>query len=191
MRGKIFFITIGMLFSVLANALSSDLKQKYPYTVLTNDYGILNETDLNGDLDIVFPAKKFPNGRLFSLYWQCFPRNDVRISLRDIGYSSYDIDDNDSELTIEAYTKSATHQYGMRRNWPVMSNEDRFNQYQKLMRGQKYICLQGTYFFYKDVITNEKKERVYFWTFEKMKSMKGCESYFQGRCHEKRIKLKR
>jgi len=180
---RLFFIIISISFPLIVNALSADLKKKYPYTVLTNDYGTLNETDLNGDFDVVFPAKKFPDGRLFSLYWQCFPRKDIRISLRDIGYTSNSLDENDSELTVEAYTESATHQYGMRRDWPVSGNEKNFNRYQRIMRGQKYICLEGTYFFYKDTVTDGKKRRIYYWTFEKMKTKKGCESYFVGRCH--------
>jgi len=184
---KLFFIMI--LFPLLANALSSELKKKYPYTVVTEDYGILNATDLNSHLDGVFPPTEFPSGKHFFLYWQCFPRKDVRISLRDIGYSSHNLDENDSALTIEAYTEFATHQYGMRRDWPVTSNEENFNRYQKIMRAQKYICLEGTYFFYKDTVTDGKKRRIYYWTFEKMKTKKGCESYFVGGCHDKKMKV--
>lgn len=170
-----------LLAPLTANSLNSELKEKYPYTLLTDDYGILNEKDLSHHPGF-FPPTKFPEGKLFSLYWQCFPRTKVSISLRDIGYSSYNIDDNDSELTIEAYTSLGTHLYGMRRNIAVRGNIKAFNEYQQIMRGQKYICFQGTYYFYKDSITNGKKHRTFFWTFEKMKTNKGCESYFQGQC---------
>jgi len=182
---KLFFIIAGILFPIAVNAINLDLKKRYPFTVLTDDHGILTDTDLNSHLDGVFPPTEFPSGKHFFLYWQCFPTKDVRINLRDIGYSSHHLDENDSELTIEAYTGSAKYQYGMRRDWPVSGNKKNFQRYQKIMRGQKYICLEGTYFFYKDVATDGKKERIYFWTFEKMKTKRGCESYFQGGCHEK------
>ncbi len=186
MNLKLFFI-VGIVFPLIANAISLDLKKKYPYTVLTDDHDILTAVDLNSHLDGVFPPTEFPSGKHFFLYWQCFPRKDIRISLRDIGYSSNHLDENDSELTIEAYTESAIHQYGMRRDWPVSGNEENFNRYQKIMRGQKYICVDGTYFFYKDTVTDGKKTRIYYWTFEKMKTTKGCESYFVGGCHENNV----
>ena len=172
------------LFPLIANALSVNLKQKYPYTVLTDDYGILTKTDLNSLLDGVFPPTEFPSGKHLFLYWQCFPRNNIRISLSDIGYSSYNLDENDAELTIEASTASGTHQYGQRRNSDVSSSVTVFNQYQKLVQGQKYVCLEGTYFFYKDKVIDGKKRRIYYWTFEKIKTKKGCASYFLGRCHD-------
>lgn len=178
-----------MLLPLITNALSSDLKKKYPYTVLTDDYNTLSAVDLNSHLDGVFPPTEFPSGKHFFLYWQCFPRENIRISLRDIGYSSHNLDENDSELTIEAYTESATHQYGMRRDWPVSSNAENFNRYQKIMRGQKYICLEGTYFLSKDTVTDGKKRRIYYWTFEKMKTKKGCESYFEDGCHKNAKKV--
>jgi len=183
MRQKIYLAILMLLLPLTANSLGSELIKKYPYSVLTDDYGILNEHDLSRPRGFT-PPRKFPDGKLYYFYWQCFPRKDVRISLRDIGYSSFNIDDNDSELTIEAYTISETHQYGMRRDWPVRGNEKAFDGYQKIMRGQKYICLQGTYFFYKDSVTDGKKNRTYYWTFEKMKTKKGCESYFEGRCQQ-------
>ncbi|OAI48875.1 hypothetical protein AYO45_04005 [Gammaproteobacteria bacterium SCGC AG-212-F23] len=177
------------LFASSVCALTTDLKQKYPYTVLTDDYGILNGRDLDSKLDGVFPPTEFPSGKHFFLYWQCFPREQVRISLNDIGYSSFNLDENDAELTITVYTSSGAHLYGNRRNSAVSSSIKTLNEYQRIMRGQHYICLEGTYFFYKDSVTDGKKMRTYYWTFEKMKTMKGCVSYFLGKCHDKKIKV--
>jgi hypothetical protein len=186
MKHTTFFALALYLLALPVMALSPALKQKYPYSVLTDDYGILTETDLNSLLDGVFIPTELPSKKHFFLYWQCFPRKDMRINLKDIGYSSYNIDENDTTLTIEAYTPEGTHLYDMRRNAAASANIDVFQRYQKLVRGQQYICLEGTYFFYKDVVTDGKKRRTYYWTFEKIKTKKGCESYFVGRCHEQK-----
>lgn len=183
-RFSCFSAIIWCLLPPIANGLSASLKQHYPYTVLTDDYGVLAEVDLNTRLDGVLPPTGLPREKQFFLYWQCFPRKNVRISLSDIGYSSYHLDENDAELTIEAYTSTGIHLYGRRRNAAASANTRVFKQYQKLVRGEQYICLEGTYFFYKDVATDGKKRRTYYWTFEKIKTKKGCESYFVGRCHE-------
>ena len=178
----IFLLFINLYFPT-AVALSAVLKQKYPFSVLTEDYGILNEIDLNSDFDgIEFPKNSPKNGD-FYLYWQCFKRDDVSIILRDIGYSSFNLDENDAELTITAYSHGEVHLYGMRRNWPVSDNEKQFNHFQKLVNKQNYICLEGAYFYYKDKIIDGKKERIHYWTFEKLKTKRGCASYFLNGCH--------
>ena len=183
MKYKLILILILCCFPFSCYALSASTKNKYPFSVLTNDYGILNTIDLNSELDGVYPADRLPSRGHFYLYWQCFPREHVSFSLRDIGYSSYNLDENDSELTITAYNRKGTHQYGMRRNSAVSSNMKTFNQYQRLVRGQKYVCLEGMYFYSEDRVIEGKKERVHIWTFEKIKTRKGCESYFYDRCH--------
>ncbi len=48
-RFFVFLIMIIIPFMNIAYAVSKIAKQKYPYSLLTNDYGILNENDL-GDL---------------------------------------------------------------------------------------------------------------------------------------------
>ncbi len=69
-------------------AINSTIKKKYPYTLLTEDYGILNENDL-----AVYargkPLRPFnlENSGAYN-YWQCFPREKVTVFLEDMGYSS-------------------------------------------------------------------------------------------------------
>jgi len=46
----------------------------------------------------------------------------------------------------------------MHRDWPVSGNEDEFYRYQKDNARSKYICLEGTYFLYKDTWLMEKKD---------------------------------
>lgn len=82
------------------------------------------------------------------IYWQCFPRDSITISLDDLGYSPEDDPDSsikyngedDAKLIIIAQGKHGIiHKYVMWGNYPISMTEKRFNIYLKLMRGEKNI----------------------------------------------------
>lgn len=177
-------LVISIFVSYEANALNAALQKKYPYSVLTDDYGILNQVDLNSVLDGVYPPTSFPQKYSAYIYWQCFPREHVKIAIEDIGYSSMNHDENDAEITITAFSKDHTaHKYGMRRDWPVFSQEDRFNQYEKIMQAEKFVCIAGSFNESEEKTVNGRSYKTNYWVFEKMKTKKGCEAYFENGCH--------
>jgi len=185
MKQKIIFILILLSWIPCSTYAVTDItKKKYPYTILTNDYGILNERDLyDGLKSEPFSLESPPKDAYAHIYWQCLSREDVSTTLEDIGYSSYPSDDNDGMLIITAYVKPGiSHKYATRRNWPIMGVEERFNRWLKLMKGEKYVCLAGRFGFREEKVTLGKKQQVYVWVFERMKTKKGCDSYFIGDC---------
>jgi hypothetical protein len=165
-----------------ALAISKEAQKKYPYSVLTNDYGILNEKDLDTYKMGVKPPPFLPKGPYGYLYWQCFPRDRISISLKDMGYTSEDIggEENYSVLKIMiSDDSSGYHEYSMRRVWSTSTYEDRFKLWLKLMKNEKYVCLLG------DFVNRETIKGVVsqHWVFEKIKTKKGCDSYFANDCH--------
>src|SRR3990167_7522745 len=196
MRQKIFCIALAMfLFPLTVQALDATLKQKYPYAVLTADYGILNEVDLDSELDGVKHPPRFSTKIKGYLYWQCFPRDSVTIDLEDFGYSPEDDPESDikyngennSTLTITAQGKRGIlHRYVMWRNFPLSLTEDQFNAYLKLMHEEQNVCIAGTYLEKEiKIIKGEmgaSKRKIYYWGFKKIKTTKGCEAYHQGGC---------
>jgi hypothetical protein len=198
MRQKCLFIILSIfLFPFVAHALSADLKQKYPHAVLTSDYKILNEIDLNSELDGVKHPPSFSTKAKGYIYWQCFPRDSVRISLEDLGYSPEDDPEsnikyngeNEAKLTIVAQGKRGImHKYVMWGNYPVSTTISRFNAYLKLMNGEKNICIAGSYLEKETRKTvgeiETSRQQVYYWGFEKMKTTKGCEAYHRNGCHD-------
>lgn len=191
MRQKICFIILAIfLFPLTAQALSAVLKQKYPHTVLTDDYGILNEIDLHGELDGVKYPPLFSTKTKGYFYWQCFPRDSVTLALEDLGDSPEDDPESDikyngennAKLTIYALGKHGIlHKYIMWSHFPVSLTENRFNAYINLMRGEKYICIEGSYLEKEErKIVGEietRRQKIYYWGFEKIKTIKGCEAY--------------
>ncbi len=185
MKRRIIIFTLILIFSnqYRADALNAAARQKYPYELLTDDYEILKEEDLNTYKEGVRPAPFSPKEGFGYIYWQCFPRDHVSINLEEMGYSSEDIGwhENYSNLKITAYSKPGVfHDYIMRRPWPVTIYEKRFNLWIKLMKGEQYVCLAGSFIKHEEVIKNGAKQQLYLWEFDKIKTKKGSDSYFKG-----------
>lgn len=179
--GVLFFL-IGI--SLSASAVTVDARKKYPYPLLTDDYSILNESDLAaytwGMRPRPFTDKEISGGYN---YWQCFARDAISITLEDTGYSSKYVSRKDtlSELKIEVWAKlGVVHRYEMRATLPFHTYEKEFHTWHKLMKGEKYVCLAGSFDDKKQKIENGKTILVYSWTFDKIKTKKGCDGYWDN-----------
>lgn len=120
-------LVLWFLFFSKAEAITADAKKKYPYPLLTEDYGILSENDLAaytwGMKPRPFTEKEDSGGYN---YWQCFPRDAISITLEDQGFSTEDVGWKDtlSELKIEVRTKTGViHHYEMRAIRPFQTYE--------------------------------------------------------------------
>ncbi len=171
-------------------SISQNIKSKYPSVLLTEDYDILSENDLAsyslGIKPVPFSAKR----RSDYQYWQCFPRERVSLILKDKGFSSEDIggEDNYGDLQIEVWLDGLiSHQYFMRRPSSVVGYEEIFNRWQRLMKNEKYVCLGGRFTHYEEKTENSLKKKIYSWTFEMLKTKKGCDSYFLNQCNHARM----
>jgi hypothetical protein len=179
---KLLVVILGLSF-IFCNsviALEARLQKKYPFLLLTDDHGILNENDLS-------PYTKKLNYKKFSgkssglEYWQCFPRNQVCVTLRDMGYSAEEFAPTDTmaDLKITAYSKpNIFHTYYMRRAYPIRAYQEHFTRWQRLMKSEKYICIAGSFDEHKEEMIDGLKREENSWTFDKIKTRKGCDSYF-------------
>ena len=57
-----------------------------------------------------------------------------------------------------------------------------FKKWQKLMKNEKYVCLAGSMGRTEKKTKHNKLHIKYLWIFEKIKTLKGCDSYFTGQC---------
>lgn len=169
-----------LILSFKTFAVSLVAKKKYPYPLLTNDYGILNEQDLACYARDIPPRPFNSQNSGEYNYWQCFPRNKVLITFLDMGYSTEDVgwEDTLSDLKIRIYvTPTIIHEYQMRRPWPVSEYLPRFKLWHKLMANQKYVCFAGSFSEKKEVIEEAIPREINYWIFEKIKTKKGKDSY--------------
>src|SRR5438045_4124490 len=154
MRFVTFFITIFIVFVNVAYAVSDKAKEKYPYPLLNDDHGILSENDL-ASFTWGLKPKKFTSSEGTTgpyNYWQCFPREQVMVTLSDMGHSSDELGwkKNVASLGVDVLTnkdirdnEDIKHTYEMRAHWTIAGYQKRFNKWLKLMEGEKYVCLAG------------------------------------------------
>ena len=175
----LFIICVGVALGAFAIPLS--VKEKYPTSLLTNDYGILNARDIENYTHGLTPRPFTVEGTSGAyIYWQCFPRERIVVTLKDTGLSSDDFGwrDNIADLQIRVtINPDFVNQYNMKKRLTVTDFEKRFNKWRNLMKGEKYICLAGSFMFRERKIEDGKEKEIYQWVFEAMKTKSGCDSY--------------
>lgn len=124
-----------------------------------------------------------------AIKWQCFPVKDVTVTLEYIGMDDIlEPTGHTGDVTIIAYTDElenggykVRHEYGMRRRWSYYAAEDTFHELQKILAKQEHVCIAGG--LISDERDTYKKQDVHEWIFEKMRTKKGCHSWFEGGCN--------
>jgi len=168
MKNNIYFLLTFILLSqsnVLAKNYS--LANKYPDLILTNDYGILSETDILFDIQ---------EGRGSAL-WQCFPLKDTKFNYK----SWLEIDDPDAKVVevnrfcdfnITVKAKDLNHFYYDRRARYLYTCRLFQKKWKELTKNQSYVCLNGS----SGTISGKGKS----WLWNKAKTKNGCISLFSG-----------
>jgi len=120
-----------------------------------------------------------------AIKWQCFPAENITLILEDIGAD--EVIGRTGDVTIIAYTNElgygdyqVRHEYSMRRRWSYYAAEDTFHKLQKILAKQEYVCIAGG--LISDERDTYKKQDVHAWIFEKMRTKKGCHSWFADGC---------
>jgi len=70
----------------------------------------------------------------------------------------------------------------MRRIWPIPVYLEKFKVWLKLMRKEKYVCIAGSSPFRERDLIKAGRKNTISWTFEQLKTKKGCDSYFENNC---------
>jgi len=177
----VFFFVLYLSFS--CHALNEILKKKYSLLLLTDDYGILAETDV-AKYQRSMKYEKFSGKHDGLVYWQCFPRDKIEITLTDMGYAAEEFDKTDTiaDILLTAYKKPGVkHTYVMRRAYPISAYHEIFMRWEKLMKGEKYVCLAGEFISHEEKMDDGVKTEENSWTYDKMKTNKGTNSFFVER----------
>ena len=186
MKDRIIFLILLVLAFSRTWAISANINKEYRYTLLTEDYDILTDNDLAA-YTWGMPPRPFDGEESGGYnYWQCFPREHISMTLEDFGYSSEDIEWKDtlSDITLLASNKPGVfHEYTMRHIHPTSFYEKKFHLWRKLMKGEKYVCLAGSYGSIEKRTQDGNTQEIHYWTFDKIKTKKGCDSNFMGDCH--------
>ena len=152
------------------------VKNKYPYSLIGDDFGILSEADLAANTCDVQP-QPFAIGSE-SMYWQCFDSKVVKFLCDSNGT----VDPHEGVMgliVLSAHKKNTWHEYIARRPWQIADCRQFGRSFIKTIKGTHHVCIAGSSPENKGALS---KSNTTTWIFEKYKSSKGCESYFYGNC---------
>lgn len=174
------FLATSTLFAKNIGKFSS----KYPYNLLTFDYGIVTNDDLAYDNHGRRIGPYNPENSVSALYWQCFPVDDVEAGFKawvgSDGMDRYDAIHTMCTIEISINLNNDPQVFADRRGHQIDFCLDFTNAWKKLTKNQKVVCISGEGGeFYQDADTKRHK----LWTWNKFKTKKGCYSFFAGDCN--------
>jgi hypothetical protein len=82
-------------------------------------------------------------------------------------------------MTVRVTEQAGQHEYIARRAVGVSSCARYRSDWLRISEGEKYACLSGPY---NDQEENSGGKTSSYWVFDKVKTRKGCVSYFEGEC---------
>jgi hypothetical protein len=151
--------------------------------LLTEDYGVLSWDDLaTANLDCIHPFPMNTPDEKDYRHWQCFPSKEVVLQ-----YHSWPGDEPGSyscDGDIWVHSKGEHHNYGFRHAWDLKSCIEALNIWKKLAQNQDAICLLGTPAGEPEMEKiNGKVILVNGWVWDRIKTKKGCDSFWEGECY--------
>jgi len=143
--------------------------------LLTSGYGILTDEDL------AINAWSGVGKR-----WQCFPVHAVKPEMR-IWEDSDDInlihqDFKLCSLQIRAVRNEELQIFGERRAYGIGRCHEFMKNWEMLIQGESFVCINGEREFMGEEIDGNIKKLIRHWTWDKIKTKKGCFGYFGREC---------
>lgn len=178
------FNFILLIFLAVSNvAFAPEKSTRYPYGLLTSGYGIVTEDDLAYDAQNRASTPYDPTKDFNSLHWQCFPVSAIKqISRSWLGMDGAENSDNIYKMCaieIEIQFNGERQFYVDRRGHRIAYCKEFSQSWNQLISGEDIVCLNGDGGEYQK---DKDGSRYKLWTWEKVKTRKGCDSYFAGEC---------
>ena len=151
-----YFLTFLLIIRLNLSGISPEVLKKYPYQLITNDYGILNESNLKKYTEKVNvePFKGNFNGLD---YWQCFPTKNITVWYEKETDDPYDkMKRGDAHITI-SITPAIIHDYVPRRSFSSDFAKKKVSIWKHFIQNQQYACIGGIYVALTIKLKTEKK----------------------------------
>jgi hypothetical protein len=177
-------IIFSFLFSVNTTALEKkahlqELKELFPYALLTDDFGILNKDDLKMNQCIAEPSPFSEDNSTFYPYWQCFEIKNAKIVCEGKKYSTEE-KSRMTMLVLSGTRNNELNEFISRRPIKLKTCQLYLRDWAKFTKNEKHICISGDFINSEINKTGQKKK---VWIFDRYKTKKGCDAYFRGTCN--------
>jgi hypothetical protein len=151
-------------------------KSSYDYDLLGEGFGIIGREDIAIN-DCQATPRPFSIESTSYQYWQCFEVKQSRLYCDGKGY-----DESEKKwmtvMVISGIKEGSLHEYITRRAIPLTECQVFEQDWKRLVENEKYVCVSGSF----NRKENSKGQWKSNWTFDRFKTKKGCESYFEGGC---------
>lgn len=177
MRNRILFYIIILTILNACTILEKSNKNYYT-TLLTSGFGVLNKKDIeSASAEMVKPVPPYSPNSSYK-YWQCFQARSVSLKCRSWRDDKMMMGEGD----IKVYSNDVQHEYGFRRAWEIENCKSHLNYWLKLTKNSKVVCLLGEPAGQEEKVVDGKKIIIKGWVWDRLKTKKGCDSYFEGDC---------
>jgi hypothetical protein len=149
----------------------TELKSKYPYGLLNDDYGVLTLNDLALNACRIKPEAFVPGALHPYEYWLCFESKSILATCEDQNFSNED--GHVGRVEVDAQDHQITYQFIESRPWPIRDCRRFVKSLKNLMRGTSYTCISASYIGKEERNERGQMERVGI--FRRLKTKKGCE----------------
>jgi len=190
MRQKVGFFLCALLITGCSNSSKKlsehegELRSQFPFGLLTADFGILTSDDLAINTCVARPVPYSDESTSYS-YWQCFEVKSSKLFCDGNGYDETE-KTRVTMMVISGILEGERHEYITRRPVPLSACKAYLADWTRLVDQEQHVCVSGSFI-------NKKRDQagrtVTTWVFDRFKTPKGCESYFEGECSLK-YKLK-
>lgn len=183
MRGGLMFI-LAMLFSATALGgegllAGNQAKSRHPHALLGSDFGVLSEDDLASQECVASPRPFSGSSRFSSYpYWQCFPTGTIRFLCEEMDPAERG-GERTVILAVIASGVLGRQEYLSRAVMPLADCRRYRSDWLRISTGEEHACLSGSF---NEPTKDARGIPVSYWTFDKVKTRRGCVSYFEGRC---------
>lgn len=142
-----------------------ELRSRYPYGLLSDDFGVLTINDLALNACRIKPIPLVPGALNPYEYWICFESKAILAICEDQNFSNED--GRVGRVIIEAHNDEGSYQFIESRPWPIRDCIGFVKAVENLIQGTTHSCISSSY------IDRDKKE--YMGIFHRIKTAKGCE----------------
>lgn len=149
----------------------SELKSKYPYGLLNDDYGILKLNDLALNACHIKPEAFVPGALNPYEYWFCFESKSVLATCEDQNFSNED--GPVGRVLVDAQDAQIAYHFIESRPWSIRDCKSFAKTLKNLIRGTSYACISAS-----DIDEEKKEERGQkkrSGIFHRLKTKNGCE----------------
>ena len=168
-----------LFFIVIQWANANPRFAKYPYGLLGEDYGLLTEQDLAVNAWDAYPEPFSPSSTVYP-YWQCFKVHEISILCENSSYS----ENQKAEaviMAVRAENATSVQEYLSPRPISVNTCHRYQKDWQRLSHAERFACVSGQL---NEQGSDNSGTKVTYWIFDKLKTKRGCVSYFRGACSQ-------